>query len=412
MTTPRRHAPIGLAFSLLVLSTAAAPPEATVWTPGPLEVAVALPQPVDASTAAALAGRTIAYYEDGEGMPGPSAEPLGALKIAGVKVEDGGRLLVLATDPHPRQARYVLPLDGLAAKTVYGLNGVEASWFEGAEPGPEPSWKGWLPGLDPRASRRAADLRKVGRLRLDAMVKLPAAGKVEATIESPAPVVECFFGDGEPEGGPKSRMTFTIADASQPVFLSLTIRTGPDATPGPIKLSWTPNESAAPAKFLLPWATPAPTAAAPEPLEIPNLAGGDPSRGEAAFFSKEALCSQCHIAAGKGNNVGPDLTKIGRKGADYIFRSIALPNETVAPDFVSYTVSMKDGRVASGVVRAQGPDEIRIIDAEAKPTIIRRDEIEEFRPASTSLMPPGLVPVLGEARLRDIVAYLMKTAAE
>jgi putative heme-binding domain-containing protein len=109
---------------------------------------------------------------------------------------------------------------------------------------------------------------------------------------------------------------------------------------------------------------------------------------------------------GRGDQVGPDLTTIGRKGAEYIYRSIAAPSESITPDYVTYTVSLKDGRVAAGVVRADGPDAIRIIDTEAKSIVFPRAEIDGFRPATASIMPVGLLPALGEARIRDIIAYL------
>ena len=115
---------------------------------------------------------------------------------------------------------------------------------------------------------------------------------------------------------------------------------------------------------------------------------------------------------GRGDRVGPELTTIGRKGVEHLYRSIAAPSESITPDFVTYTVSLKDGRVAAGVVRAEGPGAIRVIDAEAKSVTLPRAEIDELRPAATSIMPVGLVPALGEARIRDIVAYLGAVANE
>ncbi|WP_165250998.1 c-type cytochrome [Paludisphaera soli] len=396
------------------------------WASGPLDVVVALSRPIDSEAAAKLVGRTIPYYDEGEG----DEKPLGALKVAGARSEDDGRTLVLATDPHARPSRYVLPLEPIVpGRIAYNLGGVEAAWFEGAEPDVEPTWKGWLPGPDPAAfrdlaargsaphGRWAADLAKPGQLRLDALVKLPA-GKLEAVIESSAPIVECLFGDGEPEGGIAEvdgggRARFAIADASQPAFLSLTIRTGPDAPAPVVRLSvaadGAPARDLEPSRFLLPWASTTLASSHREPLTIPDLAGGDPAKGEEVFFSKEALCSQCHVVKGRGGEVGPDLTQTGRQGAEYLYRSIAAPSEVIVPDFVTHTVSLKDGRVAAGVVRAEGADAVRVIDTEAKSTTIRRDEIDDLRSGATSIMPVGLIPVLGEAKLRDLVAYLMST---
>ena len=45
-------------------------------------------------------------------------------------------------------------------------------------------------------------------------------------------------------------------------------------------------------------------------------------------------------------------------------------------------------------------------DTDAKSTVVRRDEIEEFRPSSTSIMPVGLAGALGDGPLRDLLAFL------
>jgi putative heme-binding domain-containing protein len=84
----------------------------------------------------------------------------------------------------------------------------------------------------------------------------------------------------------------------------------------------------------------------------------------------------------------------------------------INPDYISYTVALKDGRVAVGVVRAEGADAIRVSDTEAKTTVVPRAEIEELRPSATSIMPVGLVGAIGEAGMRDLVAYLTTPPAQ
>lgn len=432
MTSARRIPWVVLtAAGLLAIAAAPPPDRPTAWASGPLDVVVALPRPADAAAVAGLVGRAIPYYEDGAKDP---AEPLGSLKIAGAVADDGGRTLRLAVDPQPRPARYALDLGPIApeAPIAYGLGGVEAARIEGDDPTADPAWRAWLPTPDPAGFRRLAaasadharrlpDLARPGLLRLDSQVDLPA-GKVVATVESTAEIVECLLGDGEPEGGVAKSADgrwvarFSLEDAPRPAFFSLTIRTGPDGTTPEVKL--TTSEAGSPARelgassYLLPWVSAALASARPAPMEIPDLAGGDPKRGEEAFFSKEALCSQCHVVKGRGDHVGPDLTTIGRKGVEHLYRSIAAPSESITPDFVTYTVSLKDGRVAAGVVRAEGPDAIRVIDTEAKSVTLPRAEIDELRPAATSIMPVGLVPALGEARIRDIVAYLIAASRD
>jgi putative heme-binding domain-containing protein len=73
---------------------------------------------------------------------------------------------------------------------------------------------------------------------------------------------------------------------------------------------------------------------------------------------------------------------------------------------VSYVVATKEGRVLAGTVRAEGADAIRVIDADAKATVIPRVAVDQLRASGTSIMPVGLAGALGEQRVRDLVAFL------
>src|SRR5262245_17917229 len=118
-----------------------------IWPPGPLEVIAAFDRPLDPAAAKAMIGRTIQYQDTGGGgpdQPSPS-HPAGRLRIVGARLVDEGRTLVLATDPHPRVARYLLPLSDVTAP--YDLCGVEAAWSEGDDPTGGPKWSGWWPSL-------------------------------------------------------------------------------------------------------------------------------------------------------------------------------------------------------------------------------------------------------------------------
>jgi putative heme-binding domain-containing protein len=67
---------------------------------------------------------------------------------------------------------------------------------------------------------------------------------------------------------------------------------------------------------------------------------------------------------------------------------------------------MKDGRVLMGVVRAEGFDEARVMDTDARQTVVRRSEIAEFQPSTTSVMPQGLAAAVGEQGMRDLLSFL------
>ena len=196
-----------------------------------------------------------------------------------------------------------------------------------------------------------------------------------------------------------------------PQFFSFMVETGKGGRPPMIRCASSRGQSDRfqtidRQRFTVPWA-PVPRLRRPQlEVPVPDLAGGVAKRGEVLFFSEQGRCSQCHAIGGRGGTVGPDLTDIGRKGKEQIYRSIAAPSAEIAPDYVPYTVATRDGRIFAGVVRAEGADAIRVIDTDAKTTTLRRDEIDQIRPSGTSIMPVGLAGGLGEAGVRDLIAYL------
>ena len=167
-----------------------------------------------------------------------------------------------------------------------------------------------------------------------------------------------------------------------------------------------------PSMLAVPWApTNPPKAPAPPPLPF-QWDGGDRARGEAVFFSEEAKCSTCHQVRGKGGAVGPDLSKLAGHDPATVYRDIAEPSAIIRPEYVSYTVAFKDGRIAVGLVRAEGADQIHVLDTGAKAVDYPRETIEQLRPSTTSIMPVGLAGALGENRMRDLLTFLLATSPE
>jgi putative heme-binding domain-containing protein len=410
------------------------PGPAAVWPAGPLELVVAFPHAVDPEWAAALTGRMIPYFEPlgtGGGQLASQA-PLGSLRIAGVTPRDEGRTLVLATDPHPLPARYELflgPATDRGAPRVYDLSGVAVEWSAAEDgAGADPVWQGWWPELDVEATRRLTRgsapherilclIEKPGRLVLSTQVFLPA-GEFTVRVLSSGAIVEATLGNEQaaeaarPAAAAVGQVEFAARSRGEPLFFSLTVQTGENSRPQSLQASFAAGHREPlefkpinRARLLLPWAPPSPSPSA-APVTVPDLSGGDPNRGEALFFGDQARCAACHVFRGRGANIGPDLTDIARKGKEQIYRSIAAPSAEIAPDYVPHTVSAHDGRVFAGLVRAEGASAIRITDTNAKTTTLARSEIEQIRASGNSIMPVGLAGTLGEASLRDLIAYL------
>ncbi len=413
-----------------------------IWPAGPLDVVAAFERPVDPERAKELVGQSIAYFTPAETANGTARQErrAGALRIVGVRVGDAGRTLFIATDPHPLVARYILPLAALGANAdlrqardsgaAYDLFGVEWGWSPAAaEPGDDPQSQGWWPSLDLETTRRLtrgsrpheeglALIGQPGRLTLSALLRLPE-GTATVRLESTGSIEEAALGEsqGEPAAaaGPERLHSVELPiepkSKHEPAFLMLRVQTGAGPQPFQLRASYRlakekVDHALERDQVILPWAPLPPEEAAKAPLVLPDLSGGDPARGRALFSGDQARCSQCHMFRGQGGKVGPDLTEIGKKGRADIYRSIAAPSALIEPDYTTYTVATKDGRVAVGVVRAEGGSAIRVTDTNARSTTIDRGQIAQIRPSGTSIMPVGLAAILGDAAARDILAYL------
>lgn len=410
------------------------PRPAAIWAPDPLNVVLAFPRPITADLAGSLVGRKIAYGGMKVGAsPTGSGASVATLTIAGTRLADSGRTLILATDPHPTSARYQLHLgpDPGGTESEYDLSGIEVSWSGGETAGvddAEPEWKGWWPEIDLDAARWATRgsaphergfelLNRPGRLAISAQVLLPP-GEVQVRLESNSPISEASLGDeqaagpvpGERDGEGKTEIT--VQSRGEPTFLAFILGTGPKPRTSLRAFYRVGREGLfrplEKDRLFLPWA-PLPSSPAADTLKATpaDLSGGNPDRGLALFFGDQAKCSQCHTFGGRGGTVGPDLSDIRRKGSESIYQGIAAPSAEIASEYIPFTVATRDGRVLVGLVKADGPDSIRVTDTNARSTILRRDEIDQIRPSATSIMPVGLAAAIGPAGVRDLIAYLM-----
>lgn len=137
------------------------------------------------------------------------------------------------------------------------------------------------------------------------------------------------------------------------------------------------------------------------------LAGGDTTRGGQIFFERaQVSCVRCHKVAGRGGDVGPDLTKIGaEKNAAYLLEAIVLPNKTIAKNFESVLVVDDEGRLHTGILKSEDNDKLQLMTNEGRLVTIPKASIEERR-AAKSPMPEDLTKHLTPFDVRDLVAYL------
>ena len=136
-----------------------------------------------------------------------------------------------------------------------------------------------------------------------------------------------------------------------------------------------------------------------------RLAGGDLGRGREVF---RAVCQGCHILHGEGGRLGPDLTGSGRAQLDYLLENLVDPSAVVGADYRLQVVTLKDGRVLSGVVSAQ-TERTLTLGMVGQETTLEKAEIASQSALNVSLMPEGLLGALTPEQVRDLIAYLMRS---
>jgi putative membrane-bound dehydrogenase-like protein len=132
----------------------------------------------------------------------------------------------------------------------------------------------------------------------------------------------------------------------------------------------------------------------------------DPDFGARVFFSPMATCSKCHRIDGRGQDVGPDLSNIGRTDRRHILESILQPSANVAPHYVAWHLEFADGKVKSGMLVHTNLDDYTYLDAKGERFRVRTSDLVEQRPTAVSIMPEGLVDRLTDQEVRDLLAYL------
>lgn len=131
---------------------------------------------------------------------------------------------------------------------------------------------------------------------------------------------------------------------------------------------------------------------------------GDAVRGRAVFAR---TCQQCHTLFDVGGKVGPDITGSNRSDIQYLLENIVDPNAVIPNDYRSSTITMKDDRVLTGVVKKQEAASITVATANETITL-QRPDIESIQQSELSMMPEGLLTPLQDQEIRDLLYYLSR----
>jgi putative membrane-bound dehydrogenase-like protein len=138
-------------------------------------------------------------------------------------------------------------------------------------------------------------------------------------------------------------------------------------------------------------------------LNPSSLSKADLKRGSSVY---DQQCSGCHQLYGRGGQLGPDLTGSGRSNLDYLLENIVDPNSAVSTDYRMNILSLKYGRVLSGMIAGQDRNSLTL-RMPGSETVVSKEDIKKRETLENSIMPAGLLDNLNQEERRDLIAYLM-----
>jgi putative heme-binding domain-containing protein len=136
-------------------------------------------------------------------------------------------------------------------------------------------------------------------------------------------------------------------------------------------------------------------------------AKGDAARGETVYRRKELSCVACHAIGGAGAKVGPDMTSIGASAPlDYLIESVWFPNKKIKEGYHAVMIETKDGNEFSGVLVSENTEQVILRDATGKDITVTKNNINDRRMGTLSLMPAGLIDGLSMQERIDLFRFL------
>jgi putative heme-binding domain-containing protein len=139
------------------------------------------------------------------------------------------------------------------------------------------------------------------------------------------------------------------------------------------------------------------------------LTGRDFDRGRRLFG--EANCFSCHRFANEGGATGPDLTGLsGRFSVRDLVEAIVEPSRVISDQYVAVTVTTTNGKEVTGRIVNLNGEGITINTNMLDPNLlvsVNRRQIESMENSKVSMMPAGLLDVLKEDEVLDLMAFLL-----
>ncbi|MCA9429257.1 MAG: HEAT repeat domain-containing protein [Candidatus Omnitrophica bacterium] len=130
---------------------------------------------------------------------------------------------------------------------------------------------------------------------------------------------------------------------------------------------------------------------------------GDREKGKKIYLER---CTQCHIAEGQGQQLGPDWSGLKSNTRETLLTSILYPNRSVDPGFTNYILETVDGDIFTGVLAFSGPNSVVLRRGGAEEDTILRKNIEYLEDTKKSIMPTNLEVGLSPQDMADLLSFI------
>lgn len=132
---------------------------------------------------------------------------------------------------------------------------------------------------------------------------------------------------------------------------------------------------------------------------------GDPARGEQVYLANPA-CASCHNINGKGGNIGPNLSALGRGlSPEEILIEVLWPGQNIKEGYHFIQVETRNNEIFQGNKIWEDKETIVVTNAGGRTEWIPVINVKQVTEKG-SMMPSGLLDGISEEDLRDLIAYL------
>jgi putative heme-binding domain-containing protein len=139
---------------------------------------------------------------------------------------------------------------------------------------------------------------------------------------------------------------------------------------------------------------------------------GDAKRGAVLFYQPQMACRQCHSVDGSESPLGPALAGKRPDATDaFLVESVLHPSKAIRKGFETAVVVTSDGLVVVGLIVEETTEKVVLREGRPPGKLMEfpRDDIDEYKRTTQSIMPPGQVGMLASRQqFLDLIRYLIE----